>query len=86
MYDILDLNSKVLIELRDIAGSIGIPQVKNMKKPDLIFMILNRQPVKIKASVLRTQPKDEKVEEVVQSDTHINFSFFKYFRNIFSVK
>ena len=57
-----------------------------MKKPDLIFMILNRQPVKIKTSVLRTQTKDEKVVEVVQSDTCINFSFFKYFRNIFSVK
>jgi hypothetical protein len=28
MYDILELNSKVLVELRDIAGSIGIPQVK----------------------------------------------------------
>ena len=45
MYDILELNSKVLVELREIANSIGIPHVKIMKKPDLIFMILNRQPI-----------------------------------------
>ena len=45
MYDIRELNSKVLAELRDIAHSIGILQVKIMKKPDLIFMILDQQPV-----------------------------------------
>ena len=47
MYDILELNSKVLAELREIANSIGVPCVKIMKKPDLIFMILNHQPVRI---------------------------------------
>jgi len=47
MYDILELNSKVLAELREIAYSIGVPCVKIMKKPDLIFMILNHQPVRI---------------------------------------
>ena len=50
MYDILELNSKVLVELREIAHSIGVPHVQIMKKPDLIFMILNQQPV------TKTQP------------------------------
>ena len=87
MYDILELNSKVLVELREIAHSIGVQQVNIMKKPDLIFMILNQQPVKIKASVLRTQAKDEKVEEVVTVDTRtifsVFYSIFKHFRNYF---
>ena len=46
MYDILELNSKLLVELREIANSIGVQHVKIMKKPDLIFMILNQQPVR----------------------------------------
>jgi len=50
MYDILELNSKVLVELREIAHSIRVPHVQIMKKPDLIFMILNQQPV------TKTQP------------------------------
>jgi len=52
MYDILELNSKVLVELREIAYSIGIRHDKILKKPDLIFMILNQQPVKMVTSNL----------------------------------
>ena len=52
MYDILELNSKVLVELREIACSIGVQHVKIMKKPDLIFMILNQQPIKMVTSKL----------------------------------
>ena len=48
MYNILDLNSKYLMELREIAQSMGIERVGIMKKPDLIFSILKLQPVKIK--------------------------------------
>ena len=52
MYDFLELNSKVLVELQEIAYSIGIQHVKIMKKPDLIFRILDQQPVKMVTSNL----------------------------------
>ena len=48
MYDIIELNSKYLMELREIAQSIGVERFGIMKKPDLIFSILKLQPVKIK--------------------------------------
>ena len=47
MYNILDLNSKYLAELREIAQSIGIERAGIMKKPDLIFKILNLQPIRV---------------------------------------
>ena len=85
MYDILELNSKMLAELREIAHSIGVPQVKIMKKPDLIFMILNQQPVRIKTSVV-PPPKDKIVAQSIINETQKNvsvfYSIFKYFRNL----
>ena len=47
MYNILELNNKYLIELREIAQSMGVERTGIMKKPDLIFTILNLQPVVI---------------------------------------
>jgi len=52
MYDILELNTKYIIELREIAQSIGIERAGIMKKPDLIFMILDQQPVQMVTSKL----------------------------------
>ena len=52
MYDILELNTKYIIELREIAQSIGIERAGIMKKPDLIFMILDQQPVQMVTSNL----------------------------------
>jgi len=46
MYDILELNTKLLTELRDIAKSVGIKRVEIMKKQDLIFRILDQQAIR----------------------------------------
>jgi len=46
MYDILELNTKLLMELREIAKSVGIKRVEAMKKQDLIFRILDQQAIK----------------------------------------
>jgi transcription termination factor Rho len=46
MYDILELNTKLLTELREIAKSMGIKRVEIMKKQDLIFRILDQQAIK----------------------------------------
>ena len=46
MYDILELNTKLLTELREIAKSMKIKRVEIMKKQDLIFKILDQQAIK----------------------------------------
>ncbi|MBU0489486.1 MAG: transcription termination factor Rho [Bacteroidetes bacterium] len=43
MYDILELNSKLLTELREIAKEMGIPKAEGMKKQDLVYAILDHQ-------------------------------------------
>ena len=46
MYDILELNTKLLMELRDIAKSMGVKRVEILKKQDLIFKILDHQAIR----------------------------------------
>lgn len=43
MYDILELNKKLLPELRDIAKNLDIKRVEKYKKQELIFKILDQQ-------------------------------------------
>jgi transcription termination factor Rho len=45
MYDILELNEKVLIELRDIAKELKIKRVESLRKQDLIYRILDQQAI-----------------------------------------
>ena len=51
MFDILELNTKLLMELREIAKSMKIKRVEAMKKQDLIFRILDQQAIKTIAPV-----------------------------------
>ncbi|HRW96315.1 MAG TPA: transcription termination factor Rho [Bacteroidales bacterium] len=43
MYDIIELNGKVLTELREIAKDLNISKINNLKKQDLIYKILDQQ-------------------------------------------
>jgi len=61
MYDILELNTKLLTELREIAKSTGIKRVEIMKKQDLIFKILDQQAIKVIAPNTPLPPKNVKV-------------------------
>ena len=63
MYDILELNTKLLTELREIAKSVGIKRVEIMKKQDLIFKILDQQA--IKAIAPSTPPPPKKIKTLV---------------------
>jgi transcription termination factor Rho len=53
MYDILELNDKLLPDLKEIAKDLGIKKTETMKKQDLIYRILDQQAIeatiKIKA-------------------------------------
>jgi len=45
MYDILELNKKLLPELRDIAKNLKIKRVESYRKQDLIYLILDQQAI-----------------------------------------
>ena len=46
MYDILELNKKLLIDLRNIAKELDIKKIESFKKQDLIYSILDAQAIK----------------------------------------
>jgi transcription termination factor Rho len=65
MYDILELNKKLVPELRDIAKKLNIRRVESFKKQDLIYKILDTQAVqesenKERKGAQKEQPKEEK--------------------------
>ncbi|MBN8704061.1 MAG: transcription termination factor Rho [Bacteroidetes bacterium] len=45
MYDIIELNSKLVNELREIAKNLNIPKHEGLKKQELIYKILDYQAV-----------------------------------------
>ena len=45
MYDIIDLNSRLVAELRDIAKKLNIARVDKLKKQELVYAILDEQAV-----------------------------------------
>jgi transcription termination factor Rho len=45
MYDILELNTKLLPELRDIAKELGLKKIEALRKQDLVYRILDQQAV-----------------------------------------
>jgi transcription termination factor Rho len=71
MYDILELNAKLVGELREIAKKLNIPKFEALKKQDLIYKILDEQAVKpekiakVKESVPSIAPEiPKKVDSV----------------------
>lgn len=45
MYDIIELNAKLLPDLREIAKELNITKINNLKKQDLIYKILDQQAI-----------------------------------------
>ena len=50
MYDILQLNEKLVTELREIATTIGIKGANRLTKQDLVYKILDEQALAAKSS------------------------------------
>lgn len=63
MYDIIELNGKVLTELRDIAKELNISKINNLKKQDLVYKILDQQAL---------NPPKPKFDEKADSDFNKN--------------
>ncbi|WP_198416711.1 transcription termination factor Rho [Marinilabilia rubra] len=61
MLDIIELNSKKLVELRQIAKDLGIRRVESYKKQDLVYRILDEQA--IQESERKKKPENKKPAE-----------------------
>lgn len=59
MYDIVELNEKLLSDLKDIAKSLGVKKTETMKKQDLIYKILDQQAIEA-TSKIKGDKKSEK--------------------------
>lgn len=57
MYDILELNKKLLAELRDIAKDLKVKRVESFRKQDLIYKILDQQ------AIVASESKQSKKKE-----------------------
>ena len=66
MYDIIELNSKLVAELKEIAKELNVEKYEGLKKQDLIYKILDEQaladsPKKAKS---KPDPKSEAKPEI----------------------
>lgn len=66
MFDILELNEKGLPELKEIAISLGLKKIDNLKKQELIYKILDHQA--IQATAKKTE-KDKKAPVASSDDS-----------------
>lgn len=62
MYDIIELNSKKLDELKELAKEMEIPKFRSLKKQDLIYQILDFQAVKPIEAKKEASPKPEEAK------------------------
>ncbi len=65
MYDILELNKKLLNELRDIAKTLQIKKVESLKKQELIYKILDQQ------AIVNAVPKKVEPRKVLVASTSV---------------
>ncbi|MBN1950223.1 MAG: transcription termination factor Rho [Bacteroidales bacterium] len=71
MYDILELNKKLVSELKEIAKELKIKKVEALRKQDLIYKILDQQA--ITATESKKVNKEKKIETAptaVANNTH----------------
>ncbi|NVN95210.1 MAG: transcription termination factor Rho [Bacteroidetes bacterium] len=60
MYDIIELNNKLVNELKDIAKALNIPKIEKLTKQDLVYKILDHQAANPPKEVLDKERKMEK--------------------------
>jgi len=58
MYDIIELNSKLVAELRQIAKDLNIPKTEKLLKKDLVYKILDYQALNPTADMLKKESHD----------------------------
>jgi transcription termination factor Rho len=76
MYDILELNKKLVPELREIAKELNIKKVESLKKQDLIYKILDTQAIQ---EAEKTERKNIAKDQAKEEKTKKTFSIKKTF-------
>ena len=60
MYDILELNEKLLSELRQIAKELNVKRIESYKKKELIYKILDQQAMVATEETAPVEAKEKK--------------------------
>ena len=60
MYDIIELNKKLVGELRDIAKGLGVKKTDKLKKEELVYQILDQQAINPPKKEATDKPKERK--------------------------
>ena len=79
MFEISDLKEKKLLDLQEIAQSLGIKKIKTLKKEELIYRIIDfqaenpslvvkKEPLKDKKELTNSIDKQEKIEKIEKKD------------------
>lgn len=69
MYDILELNKKLLPELREIGKELKIKRVESYKKQDLIYKILDTQAIQnSEKKIQASEPKNKRIQLKPQTE------------------
>ncbi|MDR1161077.1 MAG: transcription termination factor Rho, partial [Tannerellaceae bacterium] len=66
-YNILELNEKLLPELQDIAGELGIKKVTSFKKEELVYRILDEQAISI-AGIQVEKAKEKEAKKAQEKE------------------
>ena len=60
MYDIIELNGKLLPELKEIAKNLNVPKYEKLPKQDLIYKILDQQALNPSNDILEKEKTESK--------------------------
>ncbi len=71
MYDILELNKKLLAELKDIAKELKIKRIDSFKKQDLIYKILDEQAIAASEKKKTEKTSEKKPTKRVRTTTKV---------------
>jgi len=62
MYDIIELNSKLVAELKEIAKELNVEKYEGLKKQDLIYKILDYQALNPSKEILEKEKSEKKIK------------------------
>jgi transcription termination factor Rho len=68
MYDILELNKKLVSELREIAKELKIKRAESLRKQDLVYKILDQQAISATENKKPVKEKKKDSEEKTSAD------------------
>lgn len=60
MYDIVELNSKLVHELKEIAQELQISKIEGLKKQEIVYKILDHQAANPSTDMLKEEKKEQK--------------------------